>query len=43
MSDLSSWFKERPKWLQEAARMLLEKGELREDDRTSDTILEISL
>lgn len=32
MSDLKSWFKDRPKWLQEAARRLFTKGRLAEDD-----------
>ena len=32
VKDLENWFKDRPKWLQDATRRLLEKGELVETD-----------
>ncbi len=30
--ELEDWFKERPKWLQDATRRLFEKGDLEEAD-----------
>ena len=35
MSDLTSWFKDRPKWMQEAASLLFEKGSLTDKDITT--------
>lgn len=32
MNDLKAWFKDRPKWLQEAAGLLLTKGRLADED-----------
>lgn len=32
MDDIKSWFKDRPRWLQEAAHRLFTKGRLAEDD-----------
>lgn len=39
--DLGSWFKERPKWMQEAANLLLGKGRLTDDDIS--TLVDICL
>lgn len=35
MNDLNAWFKDRPRWLQEAASLLLTKGRLAEEDITA--------
>ena len=32
MNDLNAWFKDRPRWMQEAASLLLTKGRLAEED-----------
>ena len=32
MNDLNDWFKDRPRWMQEAASLLLTKGRLAEED-----------
>ncbi|HQK02244.1 MAG TPA: hypothetical protein PLP12_17455, partial [Verrucomicrobiota bacterium] len=32
MNDLNTWFKDRPRWMQEAASLLLMKGRLAEED-----------
>ncbi len=32
MNDLNAWFKDRPRWMQEAASLLLTKGRLTEED-----------
>ena len=34
LKELEGWFQERPKWLQDAARQLIEKGELSDQDIT---------
>jgi hypothetical protein len=33
LGNLATWFSERPKWLQDAARRLLQAGELTDADR----------
>ena len=32
MEELKQWFKERPVWLQEAGRLIIEKGQLKDED-----------